>query len=65
LVSDLQKPKLQIENCKLKVSRRFPRAVGLALENQFFKEEIRQLTCGKYRLLFEVDGETVRVLHVQ
>jgi len=43
----------------------FPARCGLALENQFFKEEIRQLICGKYRLLFEIDGKTVRVLHVR
>lgn len=42
-----------------------PARCGLAIENQFFKEEIRQLICGKYRILFEIDGETVRVLHVR
>ena len=42
-----------------------PARCGLAIENQYFKEEIRQLICGKYRLLFEIDGETVRVLHVR
>jgi len=45
--------------------KNFPARCGLALENQFFKEEIRQLICGKYRILFEIDGETVRVLHVR
>jgi plasmid stabilization system protein ParE len=45
--------------------RNFPARCGLALENRFFKEEIRQLICGKYRILFEIDGETVRVLHVR
>jgi len=45
--------------------RDFPFRCGLAIENQFFKEEIRQLICGKYRILFEIDGETVRVLHVR
>ena len=44
--------------------KNFPARCGLALENQFFKEEIRQLICGKYRILFEIDDETVRVLHV-
>ncbi len=43
----------------------FPARCGLAIENQFFKEEIRQLICGKYRILFEIDDETVRVLHVR
>ena len=45
--------------------KNFPARCGLALENHFFKEEIRQLICGKYRILFEIDGETVRVLHVR
>ena len=43
----------------------FPARCGLAIENEFFKEEIRQLICGKYRILFEIDRETVRVLHVR
>jgi toxin ParE1/3/4 len=43
----------------------FPARCGLAIENQFFKEEIRQLICRKYRILFEIDGDTVRVLHVR
>jgi len=43
----------------------FAARCGLAIENQFFKEEIRQLICGKYRILFEIDGEMVRVLHVR
>jgi plasmid stabilization system protein ParE len=43
----------------------FPARCGLAIENQFFKEEIRQLICGMYRILFEIDGETVRVLHIR
>ncbi len=45
--------------------KNFPARCGLAIENQFFKEEIRQLICGKYRILFEIDGEIVRVLHVR
>lgn len=42
-----------------------PFRCGLARENAFFKEEIRQLICGKYRMLFEVDKNRVRVLHVR
>ncbi len=45
--------------------KEFPARCGFAMENKFFKEEIRQLICGKYRLLFEIDGETVRVLHIR
>jgi plasmid stabilization system protein ParE len=43
----------------------FPARCGRAPEKQFFKEEIRQLICGKYRILFEIDGEIVRILHVR
>lgn len=43
----------------------YPSRCGLAIENQFFKEEIRQLICGKYRILFEIDGNKVRILHVR
>lgn len=42
-----------------------PLRCGLARENIFFKEEIRQLLCGKYRILFEADKNQVRVLHVR
>jgi|SRR5581483_1363815 len=45
--------------------KEFPARCGLAVENQFFKEEIRQLICGKYRILFEIDGMTVHILHVR
>lgn len=43
----------------------FPARCALAPENQFFKEEIRQLISGTYRILFEVDDDQVRVLHVR
>jgi plasmid stabilization system protein ParE len=42
-----------------------PARCATAFENQFFEEEIRQLLCGKYRILFEIDGDTVRILHVR
>jgi plasmid stabilization system protein ParE len=42
-----------------------PARCATAIENQFFEEEIRQLLCGKYRILFEIDGDTVRILHVR
>ena len=43
----------------------FPARCARAPEARFFKEEIRQLLCGKYRILFELDGDRVRVLHVR
>ena len=43
----------------------FPARCAHAPEDQFFEEEIRQLLRGKYRILFEIDDETVRILHVR
>jgi plasmid stabilization system protein ParE len=37
----------------------------LAPESAFFEEEIHQLSYGKYRILFSVEGETVFVLRVR
>jgi hypothetical protein len=46
-----------------------PNRRGLARESDSFDEEIRQLLCGKrqhkYRILFAVRGNEVRVLHVR
>ena len=36
-----------------------------APESFFFKEEIRQLSYGRYRILFTVAGETVFVLRIR
>lgn len=36
-----------------------------APESAFFKEEIRQLIYGKYRILFTIEGEKVFVLRVR
>ncbi len=44
---------------------RNPLCCQLAPESAFFKEEIRQLIYGKYRILFTVEGETVFVLRVR
>jgi plasmid stabilization system protein ParE len=43
----------------------FPRRLPLAAESASFGREIRQLVQGSYRLLFEIDGNVVRVLHVR
>jgi len=46
-----------------------PERCPLAPESRTFKREIRQLLHGKrqhaYRILFDVTGETVRILHVR
>lgn len=46
-----------------------PERCPLALENDFFEEEIRQVLYGKrqhkYRLLFTISDDTVQVLHVR
>ena len=43
----------------------FPGRCPLAPENDSFKEEIRQLLHRDYRVLFTVEGRTVRVLHIR
>ncbi|MFK0734301.1 MAG: type II toxin-antitoxin system RelE/ParE family toxin [Gloeotrichia echinulata GP01] len=46
-----------------------PRRCALALENEVFSEEVRQLLYGKsrniYRILFTIRDETVYVLYVR
>ncbi|MDP8925057.1 MAG: type II toxin-antitoxin system RelE/ParE family toxin [Chloroflexota bacterium] len=43
----------------------FPRRCPLACENDDFDVEVRQRLHGDYRILFTVDGGTVRILHVR
>jgi plasmid stabilization system protein ParE len=48
----------------------FPKRCALATESENFEQEIRQLLVGKrketmYRVLFEVEGDTVPVLYVR
>lgn len=45
--------------------RVFPARCARAFEDQFFEEEIHQLLCGKHRILFEIDNDTARILHVR
>lgn len=49
--------------------KRFPERCPLALENDFFEQEIRQILYGKrqhkYRILFTMGGANVFVLHVR
>src|SRR5688572_12480456 len=45
--------------------RSFPRRCPLAPENDAFDLEIRQSLYGEYRILFNVEGDVVRVVHVQ
>ena len=40
----------------------FPNACGLAPDRDIDAEEVRHLIVGRYRVLFEVDGDVVRVL---
>ena len=42
-----------------------PRRCPLATESDAFSEEIRQLLYGEFRILFTVDGDLVRFLHVR
>jgi len=45
--------------------RDFPNRCPLAPENDVFEVEIRQLLFRAFRILFTVDGDTVRILHVR
>lgn len=42
-----------------------PKAFSLALEDDEFSEEIRQMIVGRYRVLFTIKGRRVHVLHVR
>jgi len=42
-----------------------PTGFPLAPENEGFREEIRQMVVGRYRVLFTIQGRTVHVLHVR
>ena len=37
----------------------------LAPESEFSECEIRQLIVGRYRILFEIDGDVVNILHIR
>lgn len=43
----------------------FPNRCPLARENPYFKDELRQLLCGKYRIVFTVKDEEVHIVHVR
>jgi plasmid stabilization system protein ParE len=49
----------------LKSLNQNPLRWGLARENPYFDDEIRQLLYGRYRVLFTVKGKTVFVLRVR
>ena len=42
-----------------------PKAFPLALEDDEFSGEIRQMIVGRYRVLFTIKGRKVHVLHVR
>ena len=42
-----------------------PKAFSIALEDEEFFEEIRQLIVGRYRVLFTIRKHKVHVLHVR
>jgi plasmid stabilization system protein ParE len=43
----------------------FPKGQPLALDNDEYEVEVRQLSIGRYRVLFNVTGSIVTILHVQ
>src|SRR5437016_6409252 len=44
---------------------RFPLGQALAPESGLDEGEVRQLILGRYRVLFEVIGKTVNILHIR
>lgn len=42
-----------------------PRRCALAAESRAFGREVRQLVYGSYRVLYEIDADVVRILHVR
>lgn len=44
---------------------RFPSAQPLCPESVFDDYEVRNLIIGRYRVLFEVNGKTVNILHLK
>ena len=55
--ADLQRVIQSLEN--------LPDRCSLAPEHKAFKEPVRRLLFGKYRILFVIRGEAVHVLHVR
>lgn len=45
--------------------RRNPGRCALAQENPFFRQELRQLMYGNYRVVFTIDGDTVLIARVR
>ena len=43
----------------------FPNSQPLALDNEEYEIEVRQLSIGRYREFFNVTGSIVTILHVQ
>ena len=43
----------------------FPNSQPLALDSEEYDVEVRQLSIGRYRVLFNVTGSIVTILHVQ
>ena len=48
-----------------KILTMMPLAQSIAPEGREVGREIRQLIFGRYRILFEVDGNLVKVLHIK
>lgn len=54
----------EIEDAILSLEQ-MPKRCPRAQESHIFKREIRQLIFGKYRILFTIEDETVRILHIR
>jgi plasmid stabilization system protein ParE len=42
-----------------------PRRCGLAREDKYFSETLRQLLCGSYRLVFRITEDEVHILRIR
>lgn len=54
-----------LRDATLKQLATVPTSFPLAPESEEFREEIRQMVVGPYRVLFTIQGKTVHVLHVR
>lgn len=63
--SEAQRWARKLRTAVLKQLGVVPKAFPLAPESDEFSEEIRQLTVGRYRVLFTIKGRKVHVLHLR
>ncbi|MEM7773399.1 MAG: type II toxin-antitoxin system RelE/ParE family toxin [Cyanobacteria bacterium P01_A01_bin.37] len=50
---------------KIQTLEMLPARCSIAEESRYFDFEVRQLIVGNYRILFRIDGKTVKILHLR